>query len=59
MKKDNPPLPPPLEKSVRLETEGDRGDLKGISCYLSEIQDIPTEIEERMYRRDDGKNQTG
>jgi hypothetical protein len=26
---------------------------------LSEIQGIPTEIEDGIYRRDDGKNQTG
>jgi hypothetical protein len=50
-KKDNPNFSP--------FRKGGRGDLKGIFCYLSETKDIPTEIEERMYRRTNGKNKTG
>jgi hypothetical protein len=55
-KKDNPPHPPWRKTCLPVGRRG-RGNLKGISCYLSEIQDIPKEIEEGMYRRDDGENQ--
>jgi len=47
------------ENNWLQKVRGKFSDLKGIFCYLSEIKDIPTEIEERKYRRDDGKNQTG